>query len=161
MKQRFGKVLLVLSLLATLGLVATGIQGYGIESLGDRPALELHLTLAMVSILIIFFAHTWIVIYLFSLHRQLRSWATPRGQGPAVAELRAAPAVRWGSFALLAVLVAFGLGPAAMMVAVPIWLHPLASLLALGIQGVALWLERRALGQTEKVLAFCRTLESA
>lgn len=66
-----GRALLVVGWLATLGLVATGVERY-LPRTADDPTLQPHILLALVSSLLLLFAHCWIMFYLIGTGKALK-----------------------------------------------------------------------------------------
>lgn len=152
MKDRFGRIVLVLSVLGTLGLVWVGIDGYRV---GDsRAELQRHLGQSMAVILALFFGHSWIALYLTFLSKTLRRGAEAGGLTAPPWSWRNHRAVTWVVTAsLVLLLVLFLLGPAAMLEMVPPWTHALAFFAALAAQILALVLETRSLRSADGQLA--------
>jgi len=76
--MKFGRIMIFVGLAATLGLVATGFQGYG--GLADRAALGRHILLGLIALLLFVMAHSWVLIYLTGMHRLLRRVAGESGR---------------------------------------------------------------------------------
>ncbi|MDY7092955.1 MAG: hypothetical protein SX243_08290 [Acidobacteriota bacterium] len=152
MKDRFGRIVLILSVLGTLGLVWVGIDGYRV---GDtRPELQRHLAQSMAVILALFFGHSWIALYLTFLSKTLRRGAEAGGLTEAPWSWRSHRPVTWAvATSLILLLVLFLLGPAAMLEMAPPWTHAVAFFAALAAQILALVLETRSLRLADGQLA--------
>ena len=148
MRGQFGRILLVIGILATLALVAVGIEGYRMEI--SREAIRRHLALSLVVVLALFFAHCWNFLYLSSLGRGLRAFDGLSIDGWRWRERR--PTAFALAAAVISLLGLFLLGPAAMLDMIPGWFHGVAFVLALALQVWALVLESRAVGGLERRL---------
>lgn len=152
MKQgKFGRIVLVVSALATLGLVALGVDGY---RLGDAPEeLRAHLGLAMAVTLALLFGHLWVALYLLALVRTLRARGEELLAGEAWSRRRRRSLAGAVGGALVLLLAVFLLGPAAMLGMLPAWVHGAAFFAALAAQVGSLLVEARALRDAERSLA--------
>jgi len=156
MSSRFGRILLGVNALATLGFVATAAQGYGISGFSDSAALERHLLGALAATLVFFFAHAWVFIYLVALRREIGRWSSARGISLG-SKVKISPSggrspILWAAGALFLVLGVFLLGPAVLVSSVPPWLHGAVAYAALVTQIWVLLLEFRALRQSDSDL---------
>ncbi len=144
-KTKFGVIVLSINALATAVLLATALQGskrvlFGLES------IQLHVLLALTASLGIFFAHSWVVIYLVSLGRELRSCIAKHGLQDESAGLLATPAfLGWALAPLGILLVTYFLGIAVLLGRVPAWSHSTAFWIALALQLWSLGVEKRAM----------------
>lgn len=145
MRGHFGRILMILSVLATLALVWVGVAGYRMGT--SREAVAEHLTASLVVILALFFGHSWNSLYLATLGSGLAaldpsgteawSWRRHRGTTAVVAS------------AVILLLALFLLGPAVMLEMLPTWVHGVAFFAALVLQILALILEARAVRRLE------------
>ncbi|MCH9647960.1 MAG: hypothetical protein K0U98_06960 [Deltaproteobacteria bacterium] len=144
-KTKFGTIVLSINVLATFVLLATALQGskrvlFGLDS------LHLHVLLSLAAALGIFFAHTWVAIYLVSLNREMRRFISENGLTSRARDLLVPPAfLGWSLALLLVLLVTFFLGPAVLLGKAPSWSHTTAFWLTLAVQLWSLGVEFRAL----------------
>lgn len=179
---KHGKILLVLGVLGSLALIGAAVQGYGVHGAAtDRGPLQTHLIYSLGATLAVFFSHTWVIVYLLSLRRELRKWhrlrpdrqepeeattgSEPMGESSGAGEgagedVPVSPSIGWAAAASVLVLASFLLGPATLLLVVPPWVHGGTFYLALTVQIGALVVELRALGRGDRALAACRRQEA-
>ncbi len=148
---KFGRILIVTNLLATLVLIATAIQGSHRPVMGHLP-INVHVMLALVASLVILFAQVWVALYLISLKRELKGVAESRGDSATAAALNFPPYLGWLGGALFLLLILFLLGPAVLLGRVPVWVHSAAFFAAVAVNLASLVAERRALRASDQAL---------
>lgn len=83
--MRFGRIMLAVGLVATLGLVATGVQGYAaVDAATEGASLRNHVLGGLVALLLFVLAHGWVLIYLVGIGGLLRREARAAGREAAL-----------------------------------------------------------------------------
>jgi hypothetical protein len=147
------RVLLILGVAGTLGLVAAAAAGYGMLG-GPDPQMHAHALLSLAATLVLMFSHTWIVLYLLATGRVMADTVAARGLDRGVLErarrlrLRALP---WLLAAVVALIATFLLGSAAFSGRILGWLHHGFFYLALLLQIAAIRIEGRVLGEHDQL----------
>lgn len=120
----FGRTMVIVGCVATLGLLATGVQGY--QGAAEGAPLRTHVLLGMGSFLLFVLAHSWILFYLVGAARVLDESARAAGRG----DLLASPLTGFRSRVLPALLAAvllafatFATGPGVYARWAPLGLH--------------------------------------
>lgn len=149
-----GRSLLILGALATAGMAVAAVLGYGLDGSAD-PALTGHLLASLASTLMLVFSHCWILLYLLGTGRAVRDAVKEFHLEPEV--IAASRALRRRSIPLLLlaaglVMATFFLGIAGASGVAPMGAHHALFFLSLAVQGIALWVEGRALAANEKLL---------
>lgn len=75
----FGRIMVIVGCVATLGLLATGVQGY--QGAAEGAPLRTHVLLGMGSLLLFVLAHSWVLFYLVGASRVLDETAREAGRG--------------------------------------------------------------------------------
>jgi hypothetical protein len=157
------RVLLILGVLGTLGLMAAAAAGYGVLG-GPDPQMHAHALLSLAATLVLMFSHTWIVLYLLATGRVMADTVRTRGLDAALLErarrmrLGALP---WLLAAVGALIVTFLLGSAAFSGRILGWLHQGFFYLALVLQIVAITKEGRVLAAHDQLsIEVARHLEA-
>lgn len=79
--MKFGRIMLAVGIVATLGLVAAGVQGYAALDQGTEGRdLSTHVLVGLVAVLLFVLAHGWVLIYLVGIGRLLRQEAHAAGR---------------------------------------------------------------------------------
>jgi transglutaminase-like putative cysteine protease len=154
--MRLGRALLVIGLLAALGIAASAAVGYAAPPASEIEQLQPHVLSALAAVLLLLFAHCWIVLYLIGTGRALRSVVREYGLDPSVmaeAGRLQGEAVPWLLLAMGLALGTFLLGAGAAANALPAWVHHGLAWAALAAQLYALWTERRVLAAHEDLIA--------
>lgn len=145
--NRFAKIMQVLGWLGVALLVGVWAQGFSVS--GEAPRLAQHSTIAIVAAGLCILPRFWTIAY---LHLAARGRAARRRSGAAMDAMASARADRLRRLAYLASGMAlaglagsFALAGAVVLRRTSPMTHAAASLAALALQAVALWLERRAL----------------
>jgi hypothetical protein len=151
--MKFGRIMILVGIVATLGLVAAGVQGYG--GAREGAALREHILLGLVALLLFVLAHCWVLVYLVGIDRVLRR--APRDAGR-----DEAPEPRLRTFrgltlslllaAVLGGVVAFVLGTEVYSGRVSAGLHGAFLWLTVVLQAAAVAVEWRALAASERAL---------
>lgn len=128
----FGRVMVAVGALASLGLLAVGLAGYrGLPDGVEGPALRQHVLLGLAAVLVFVLAHAWVAFYLVGAARVLGEAAVARTLPPLL-------------LAVAAALATFVLGSAVHSGLAPAGLHGALLWLTLLLQGWAGWAEWRA-----------------
>ena len=146
-KGRFGRTIWWVGVLATLVLVAALAQGFEVR---NPETLRPHLFLGLVASLILLFCHLWIGGYLRVLRREIRLHLASSGSPAGVEVPR--PHSLWAFVAVILLLGSFLLGPAGLQGVVPYAFHAAAGFLALAAQVAGLWVEKRDLAASDRIL---------
>jgi 4-hydroxybenzoate polyprenyltransferase len=154
--MKLGRGLVVIGWLAAFGVIASAALGYAAPPASDVDDLQLHVLLALASVLLLLFAHCWILIYLIVTGRAVREVVKEHGLDPALPAASSrlqADAVPWLLLAMGLGLGTFLLGSGAAANALPAWIHHALGYAALAAQLYALWVERRVLADHERLVA--------
>ena len=149
-----GRALLIVGWLATLGLVANAVLGYLLGS--TLPSLTPHLLLGLVACLLLLFSHSWVMFYLIGTGKAIKDAVRDHGLDPAFAEETKRfknASYPWLMLAMALVMATFILGGGVATGFVPSWVHHVLFYAAIPAQGYALWIERRILGDNERLMA--------
>lgn len=154
--MKLGRALLVIGLLAALGVVASAALGYAAPPESEIEQLQPHVLAALAAVLLLLFAHCWILFYLIGTGRALRQVVQEYGLDPALPKEAGriqGEAVPWLLLAMGLALGTFLLGAGAAANALPPWAHHGLAWAALAAQLYALWTERRVLAAHEALIA--------
>lgn len=157
--MRFGKIMLAVGIVATLGFLAAGAQGYAEVDRGTQgPILTTHVVLGLVAVLLFVLAHGWVLIYLMGIGRVLAREAGEAGQEEELEpSLRSFPrTVLPPLLAALSGIAVFVLGSAVYSGRVPGSVHGAALWLTVALQAWAVFAEGRALAASERALEALR-----
>jgi hypothetical protein len=147
------RVLLILGVLGTLGLMAAAAAGYGWLG-GPDPQMHSHALLSLAATLVLMFSHTWIVLYLLATGRVMADTVAARGLDAAPIErarrlrLKTLP---WLLAAIAALITTFLLGSVAFSGRILSWLHQGFFYLALLLQIAAIRIEARVLAEHDRL----------
>jgi len=150
-----GRALLILGVLATVGLAAAAALGYALHGTADA-AVPRHVLVALGSSLILLFSHCWILLYLLATGRAIAEVVREHGVEPSVLgtargfQKRVAPPLLLATAFAIATLVLGGGVLAGTRTAL---VHHALFWITLAVQLWALWVERRVLGENERLLA--------
>jgi 4-hydroxybenzoate polyprenyltransferase len=150
-----GRALLVIGWMATLGLVATGVLGYLVDSPAD-PGLPRHVLLGLASALLLLFAHCWIMFYLIGTGKAIKDAVKEHGLEESIVEATKAYKNRSYPMLMLALglaMATFILGGGVATGTVPNWIHHVLFYATLAAQGRALQLEHHVLVENERLMA--------
>jgi hypothetical protein len=146
--------LLTLTLLGTLGLLATTVLGHVTE---PGPAfVRSHFMLALGSTFLLVMGHSFIMFFLIATGVELKGMASQGGWGDSfrrrivTMKSRAFPAM---TLALLMAIGNFILGGAAHTRAIPGWAHGAMAWLTLAVSGLALVREYQVLAANNRLIA--------
>jgi hypothetical protein len=147
------RVLLILGVAGTLGMVAAAGAGYGWIG-GADPTMHAHALLSLAATLVLMFAHTWIVLYLIATGRVMAD--SVRAQGGDTAPLDRARQLRlralpWLLTAVGVLIVTFLLGSVAFSGRILGWLHHGFALLAVLLQIAAIRVEAQVLAEHDRL----------
>lgn len=154
--MKLGRGLVVIGWLAALGVIASAVMGYAAPPESDVEQLQSHVLLALAAVLLLLFAHCWILLYLIFTGRAVREVVKEHGLDPALPAASSrlqADAVPWLLLAMGLGLGTFLLGSGAAANALPAWVHHGLGYAALAAQVYALWVERRVLADHERLVA--------
>lgn len=147
----FGRVMVIVGCLASVGLLATGLQGYG--GAAEGVPLRTHVLLGMGSILLFVLAHSWVLFYLTGAVRILDEPARELGRNGIPEPVLAGFRRRVLPPLLAAVTVAFAAfatGPGVYAHWAPLTLHGALLWVALALQLWAARAEWQALTAAER-----------
>ncbi|MFP5287543.1 MAG: hypothetical protein ACLGI9_17530 [Thermoanaerobaculia bacterium] len=154
-----GRALLIVGAMATLGLIASAVLGYGVEGPVGRQIgadMSRHVLVALASSLLLLFSHCWIMFYLIGTGKAIKEAVAEHGLEPALIEEtkrfknRSYPSLM---LAMSLAMATFILGGGAATNSLPAWIHHALFWAALVVQGRALWIEKEVLDQNEKLMA--------
>ncbi len=149
-----GRAFLIIGALATLGLIATGAQGYLVRGSGETGLMQ-HVFAALGACLAQLFAHCWILVYLWMTGRALRQEVAAQGLEASVLaplEQTRAFAQPWILLAVVLGLGSFVLGGAVASGWAKAWMHHVLAGPAVVAQGWALWQESRVLRASQALI---------
>lgn len=152
--QRLGRIMVVVSALATLGIIATGFLGY--RGAHTDEGVRVHILVALGSILVFLLAHLWILFYLLGSVRVLRQEAERAGlpedeldQGLVRFRTRTMPPLL---VALALAVGCFVLGAGAYSSGGSVLVHAVSFYLVLPAEAWAAWREWRTFGAAERTV---------
>lgn len=154
-----GRALLIVGAMATLGLIASAVLGYGVQGPVGRQIgadMSRHVLVALASSLLLLFSHCWIMFYLIGTGKAIKEAVAEHGLEPALIEEtkrfknRSYPPLM---LAMALAMATFILGGGAATNSLPSWIHHALFWAALVAQGRALWIEKDVLDQNEKLMA--------
>lgn len=154
-----GRALLIVGAMATLGLIASAVLGYGVEGPVGRQIgadMSRHVLVALASSLLLLFSHCWIMFYLIGTGKAIKEAVAEHRLEPALIEEtkrfknRSYPSLM---LAMALAMATFILGGGAATNSLPSWIHHALFWAALVAQGRALWIEKEVLDQNEKLMA--------
>jgi hypothetical protein len=147
------RVLLILGVMGTLGLVAAAAAGYHAVG-GADPLMHAHALLSLATTLVLMFSHTWIVLYLLATGRVISDTVSARGFEATLLErarrLRL-DALPWLLAAVVSLVVTFLLGSVASSGRILAWLHQGSFYLTLLLQIAAIRIEGRVLAKHDQL----------
>jgi MFS family permease len=144
--------LLIVGVVATVGLVASGVIGF---RMADRSGFELHLLVALVSSLLLLFSHCWILFYLVGTGRAIKDAVAENGLEPEIVAATRRFKGRSSGWAMLAMAFAiavFVTGGGVFTDAVPTSVHHALFWVTLAVQVFALIREREVLDQNNRLM---------
>jgi 4-hydroxybenzoate polyprenyltransferase len=153
-----GRALLIVGAMATLGLIASAVFGYGLDGPAGRqvgPEMSRHVLVALASSLLLLFSHCWIMFYLIGTGKAIKEAVRDHGLDPAPVEDTKRfknESYPWLLLAMGLAMATFILGGGAFTQAVPVWVHHGLFYLTLAAQARALQLEYRVLNQNERLI---------
>jgi hypothetical protein len=150
-----GRALLIVGVMATLGLIASAILGYGLHGpLG--PDMQRHVLVALASCLLLLFSHCWIMFYLIGTGKAIKDAVKEFGlEQKLVEDTKRFKNVSypWLMLAMGTAMATFILGGGAATGSLPPWLHHILFYATLLAQARALQLEARVLVENESLMA--------
>jgi 4-hydroxybenzoate polyprenyltransferase len=150
-----GRALLIVGLMATLGLIASAILGYGLHGpLG--PEMQRHVLVALASCLLLLFSHCWIMFYLIGTGKAIKDAVKEHGlEQRLIEETKRYKNVSypWLMLAIGSAMATFILGGGAATGSLPVWIHHVLFFVTLASQARALQLENRVLVENEALMA--------
>ena len=150
-----GRALLIVGAMATLGLIASAVMGYGLDG-PVGPEMSRHVLVALASSLLLLFSHCWIMFYLIGTGKAIKDAVAEHGLEPALIEEtkrfknRSYPSLM---LAMGLAMATFILGGGAATNSLPVWVHHGLFWATLLVQGRTLWIEKDVLEQNEKLMA--------
>lgn len=149
-----GRALLIIGALATLGLLASGVLGYLLDSPADA-LMRQHMLVGLAACLAQLFSHCWILIYLIFTGRAIRETVEESGldaRYTAEAGRFTRPLAPWLLAAIALGIATFLVGGATATGAVRPWIHHTLFYLTLAVQGWTLWREHRTLRANQRLI---------
>lgn len=150
-----GRALLIVGVMATLGLIASAVLGYGLENPTDS-GMPRHVLVALASSLLLLFSHCWIMFYLIGTGKAIKEVVQQHGLEAQIVEDTKRfknASYPWLMLAMALAMATFILGGGAATGSLPSWIHHGLFFLALVTQGKALWVEWRVLDENERLMA--------
>src|SRR5215510_12847891 len=120
-----GRALLIVGAMATLGLLASAVLGYGLASPTD-PEMPRHVLIALASSLLLLFSHCWIMFYLIGTGKAIKDAVRDHELDPAFAEETKRfknASYPWLMLAMGLVMATFILGAGVNIGSLPSWVH--------------------------------------
>jgi len=154
-----GRALLIVGAMATLGLIASAVLGYGLDASAGREItaeMSRHLLVALASSLLLLFSHCWIMFYLIGTGKAIKEAVAEHSLEPAlIEETKRFKNESYPSLmlAMALAMATFILGGGAQTNSLPVWVHHGLFWATLLVQGRALWIEKGVLDQNEKLMA--------
>jgi 4-hydroxybenzoate polyprenyltransferase len=150
-----GRALLIVGVMATLGLIAAAVLGYGLPGpLG--PEMQRHVLVALASCLLLLFSHCWIMFYLIGTGKAIKEAVKEHGlEQKLVEDTKRFKNVSypWLMLAMATAMATFILGGGAATGSLPPWIHHVLFYATLLSQAQALRLEWRVLEENESLMA--------
>jgi 4-hydroxybenzoate polyprenyltransferase len=149
-----GRALLIVGAMSTLGVIAAAVAGYMLHSPTDAN-MPLHVLIGLASSLLLLFSHCWIMFYLIGTGKAIKDAVRENGLDPAIIEEtkrfknESYPSLM---LAMALVMATFIVGGGVATGSVPRWIHHVLFYLAAASQFYALWKERRALTENERLM---------
>lgn len=149
-----GRALLIVGVMGTLGLIATGVLGYFLPGPGVTPEVQRHILAALASTLLLLFSHCWILFYLIGTGKAIKDTVREYGMDPALGEetKRSRRAYPYLLLAMGTAVATFILGGGAATGLMPSWIHHTLFYATLVFQTLALWIEKRVLDENERLM---------
>ena len=150
-----GRALLIVGAMATLGLLASAVLGYGLDNPTD-PDMPRHVLVALASSLLLLFSHCWIMFYLIGTGKAIKDVVKEHGLEPQIVEETKRfknLSYPWLMLAMGLAMATFILGGGVATGTLPSLVHHVLFYLALASQVKALWVERRVLNENERLMA--------
>lgn len=154
-----GRALLIVGAMATLGLIASAVLGYGLDGPAGRqvgPEMSRHVLVALASSLLLLFSHCWIMFYLIGTGKAIKEAVAEHSLEPAlIEETKRFKNESYPSLmlAMALAMATFILGGGAATNSLPAWIHHGLFWATLLVQGRTLWIEKDVLEQNEKLMA--------
>ena len=154
-----GRALLIVGAMATLGLIASAVLGYGLDEPVGRevtPEMSRHILIALASSLLLLFSHCWIMFYLIGTGKAIKEAVAEHALEPALIEEtkrfknRSYPSLM---LAMGLAMATFILGGGAQTNSLPVWIHHALFWATLLVQARTLWIEKGVLDANEKLMA--------
>jgi hypothetical protein len=150
-----GRALLIIGVMATIGLIASAVLGYGLHGpLG--PEMQRHVLVALASCLLLLFSHCWIMFYLIGTGKAIKDAVKEFSLDPQLIEdTKRFKNLSYPSLmlAMATAMATFILGGGAATGSVPSWIHHVLFFVTLASQGRSLQLEWKVLDENERLMA--------
>jgi len=150
-----GRALLIVGVMATLGLIASAVLGYGLHGpLGQE--MQRHVLVALASCLLLLFSHCWIMFYLIGTGKAIKEAVREHGLEQKLVEDTKRfknLSYPWLMLAMATAMATFILGGGAATGSLPSWIHHVLFYVTLLSQARALQLEWRVLEENETLIA--------
>ena len=150
-----GRALLIVGAMSTLGLIAAAVAGYTLNGPVDATNMPRHVLIALASSLLLLFSHCWIMFYLIGTGKAIKDAVRENGLDPSIIEEtkrfknESYPSLM---LAMALVMATFIVGGGVATGSIPRWIHHVLFYLAAASQFYALWKERRALTENERLM---------
>src|SRR5690349_2996201 len=137
-----GRALLIVGAMATLGLIAAAVLGYGLPG-PVGPEMSRHVLVALASSLLLLFSHCWIMFYLIGTGKAIKEAVAEHGLEPDLIEEtkwfknRSYPSLM---LAMALAMATFILGGGAATNTLPAWIHHALFWATLLVQARTLWI---------------------
>jgi 4-hydroxybenzoate polyprenyltransferase len=150
-----GRALLIVGVMATLGLIAAALFGYGLHG-PVGPEMRRHVLVSLASCLLLLFSHCWIMFYLIGTGKAIKDAVKEHGLEQSLVEDTKRfknVSYPWLMLAMGTAMATFILGGGAATGSLPAWVHHILFYATLLSQGRALQLENRVLTENERLMA--------
>ncbi len=150
-----GRALLIVGVMATLGVIATAVLGYVLDSPTDLD-MPLHVLVGLAASLLLLFSHCWIMFYLIGTGKAIKDAVKENGLDPAFVEETKRfknASYPWLMLAMVLVMATFILGGGVATGSLPSVIHHTLFYATVAVQGYALWIEKRVLADNERLMA--------
>jgi 4-hydroxybenzoate polyprenyltransferase len=150
-----GRALLIVGVMATLGLIAAALFGYGLHG-PVGPEMRRHVLVSLASCLLLLFSHCWIMFYLIGTGKAIKDAVKEHGLEQALVEDTKRfknLSYPWMMLAMATAMATFILGGGAATGSLPPLIHHVLFYVTLLSQARALLLEKRVLVENEALMA--------
>lgn len=149
-----GRALLIVGVMATLGVVASAVLGYLLSAPTDLD-MPRHVLVGLAASLLLLFSHCWIMFYLIGTGKAIKDAVRENGLDSAFVEETKRfknASYPWLMLAMALVMATFILGGGVATGSIPSLVHHSLFYVAIAVQGYALKIEWRVLGDNERLM---------